>query len=96
SETKCSKLLSMPLNSQMMLPNYSYEEREAINYLSELATDAQKLPREWKRVLTYHCLAWNILFQSEHLKKLPGWQVQLIVWIFCCWQWRDQINVIIK
>ncbi|KAH9319662.1 hypothetical protein KI387_021431, partial [Taxus chinensis] len=95
-EEACSKLQSTPLNSLMIMPNYSYAERDAIAYLCTLATAVQKLPREQKRFLTYHRLAWNILSQSEQVKKSPGWQVQLLVWIFCCWQWKDQINVIIK
>eukprot|EP01018_Ginkgo_biloba_P011064 Gb_27687 [translate_table: standard] len=60
------------------------------------APDIRRLPREWKRMLNYHRLAWSIFFKSEEAKSLAGWQVQLIAWIFVCWQWKDRINTLIE
>eukprot|EP01018_Ginkgo_biloba_P011071 Gb_27040 [translate_table: standard] len=60
------------------------------------SSDIRRLPREWKRMLNYHRLAWNIFSKSEEAKSLAGWQVQLIAWIFVCWQWKDRINTLIE
>eukprot|EP01018_Ginkgo_biloba_P009757 Gb_07742 [translate_table: standard] len=61
-----------------------------------MATSSRRLPREWKRMLHYHRLAWNIFSKTKEAKSLAGWQVQLVAWIFVCWQWKDQINTIIQ
>lgn len=80
----------------MLLPTYSPKERHTITYLSKVAEGFGRLPREWKPFLTYHRVAWNVLSQDGKVRQCAGWQVQLIVWIFCCWQWKDQTNKIIE
>eukprot|EP01018_Ginkgo_biloba_P036246 Gb_26217 [translate_table: standard] len=84
------------LTRQMMLPAYSEVEQEVFSYMRQFATDNQKLPREWKRLLNYYRLAWNILSKNAQVTTLAGWQAQLVAWIFCCWQWKDQINIVIQ
>lgn len=96
TEYSSKRLQGAPLNSLLLISNYSPGEQKALSELRKVATDVQKLPREWKRFLTYHRLAWNILSRSGQVKSLSGWQMQLVVWIFCCWQWKDQMNVIIE
>ncbi|XP_059075641.1 uncharacterized protein LOC131041439 isoform X1 [Cryptomeria japonica] len=92
-----SKLKSTIVNSrQLIMRRYSHEERRAIAFLSTQTTDDPQLPREWKRFLLYHRLAWNIFLISKQGKNLSGWQVQLLVWTFCCWQWKDNVNCIMK
>ncbi|GLJ20018.1 hypothetical protein SUGI_0362970 [Cryptomeria japonica] len=92
-----SKLKSTIVNSrQLIMRSYSDEERKAISFLSRQTNHDPQLPREWKRFLLYHRLAWNIFFISKEGKNLPQWQVQLLVWSFCCWQWKDNVNRIIE
>ncbi|GLJ34996.1 hypothetical protein SUGI_0704260 [Cryptomeria japonica] len=93
---KKRKSVTVPLNFQRLMTNYSEEESQALDDLSEAATGERRLHREWKRFLTCHRVAWNILSQSETVKRTPGWQMQLVVWLFCCWQWEHQISDIIK
>eukprot|EP01018_Ginkgo_biloba_P011034 Gb_30856 [translate_table: standard] len=90
------KKLKPVMSSQMFLPKYTLGERNAFCYLQTLATGSRRLPREWKRMLNYHRLVWNIFSKSEEAKSLAGWQVQLIAWIFVCWQWKDRINTLIE
>ncbi|KAH9314160.1 hypothetical protein KI387_022787 [Taxus chinensis] len=91
------QLMAMsPITHEMIIPKYSEGERDAFYFLQTHTTGSTKLPREWKRLLTYHRLAWNILSKSEPVKKLVGWQVQLISWVFVCWQWKRLINTIIQ
>ncbi|KAH9297181.1 hypothetical protein KI387_028863 [Taxus chinensis] len=85
-----------PITHEMIIPKYSEGERDAFYFLQTYTTGSRKLPREWKRLLTYHRLAWNILSKSQLVKKLVGWQVQLIAWVFVCWQWKNLINTIIQ
>ncbi|KAH9304185.1 hypothetical protein KI387_008589, partial [Taxus chinensis] len=28
--------------------------------------------------------------------NLPGWKVELMAWIFVCWQWKHEMNILIK
>ncbi|XP_059074708.1 uncharacterized protein LOC131874800 [Cryptomeria japonica] len=46
--------------------------------------------------MAYHRLAWNILSLSSDVIPVEGWQVQLIAWIFVCWQWRDLMTTLIQ
>eukprot|EP01018_Ginkgo_biloba_P014132 Gb_30356 [translate_table: standard] len=96
SENPSTFQKKMPITSEMLMPKYSEGERVAFSYLRTLATDSRKLPREWKRLLNYHRLAWNIFSQSKEAKTLAGWQVQLIAWIFVCWQWKHQMDTVIQ
>ncbi|GLJ20023.1 hypothetical protein SUGI_0363110 [Cryptomeria japonica] len=77
-----SKLKSVPINSQLILPCYTDEERKAMIFLSTKASDGPQVPREWKRFLTYHRLAWNILFRFKQVKQLPGWQ-----------KWKELVSI---
>ncbi|GLJ20048.1 hypothetical protein SUGI_0363580 [Cryptomeria japonica] len=77
-----SKLKSVPINSQLILPSYTDEERKAMIFLSTKVSDGPQLPREWKRFLTYHRLAWNILFRFKQVKQLPGWQ-----------KWKELVSI---
>ncbi|GLJ18774.1 hypothetical protein SUGI_0335250 [Cryptomeria japonica] len=85
-----------PITIEMLIPQYSKGESDAFCFLETKTTGARKLPREWKRLLTYHRLAWNILSKSTPVKTLAGWQVQLIAWVFVCWQWKDQIDTLVQ
>ncbi|GLJ23483.1 hypothetical protein SUGI_0444880 [Cryptomeria japonica] len=85
--------------SAMLIPKYTPGERNAFDFLHTQCTRSKKLPREWKCFMAYHRLAWNILtltFHHEDVNPVEGWQVQLIAWIFVCWEWRDLITVLIK
>eukprot|EP01018_Ginkgo_biloba_P011066 Gb_27685 [translate_table: standard] len=84
------------MNSEKFLVKYTSGEKNAFYYFETLATGIRRLPREWKRMLNYHRLAWNVFFKSNEAKYLAGWQVQLIAWIFVCWQWKDRINTLIE
>ncbi|GLJ21899.1 hypothetical protein SUGI_0409440 [Cryptomeria japonica] len=64
--------------------------------LKELATECRKHPREWKRLLNYHRLVWYIFSVNEDAKNSYGWQVELITWIFICWEWQEFMNLVIK
>eukprot|EP01018_Ginkgo_biloba_P014130 Gb_30354 [translate_table: standard] len=86
----------LPITSEMLMPNYSEGELHAFNYFRTYATDSRKLPREWKRLLNYHWLAWNIFSKSKEATSLAGWHVQLIAWIFVCWQWKHQMDTVIQ
>eukprot|EP01018_Ginkgo_biloba_P029645 Gb_38713 [translate_table: standard] len=84
------------LRGQMLMPQYTASERDAFHKLRKLVTQTEKNPREWKRFLNYHRLAWNILSQRNDVTRLTGWQLQLVMWIFVCWRWRDQMDILIK
>ncbi|KAH9294881.1 hypothetical protein KI387_038469 [Taxus chinensis] len=82
--------------SDMLFVRYSEGEREAFCYFERMDRDYRKLPREWKRLLNYHRLVWYIFIINNEAKDLDGWQVQLITWIFICWEWEENINILIK
>ncbi|KAH9289770.1 hypothetical protein KI387_033887, partial [Taxus chinensis] len=81
---------------EMLFVRYSQGEQDAFCYFQILATECRKLPREWKRLLNYHRLVWYIFSLSKEAKVLAGWQVQLITWIFICWEWQENLNFIIQ
>ncbi|GLJ15190.1 hypothetical protein SUGI_0248350 [Cryptomeria japonica] len=80
----------------MLFVRYSEGERDAFCHFQKMATDCRKLPREWKRLLCYHRLVWYILYLGSEVNSLLGWQVQLITWIFTCWEWQENMNLIIE
>ncbi|KAJ7571740.1 hypothetical protein O6H91_01G175500 [Diphasiastrum complanatum] len=86
----------LAIDDLILIATYTESEKRALIHLLEQAIDDRKQPRQWKRFLNYHRLAWNILSQEEKVKSLHGWQVQLIVWVFVCWQWKYEMNLIIK
>eukprot|EP01018_Ginkgo_biloba_P011236 Gb_08864 [translate_table: standard] len=96
SEALGERKLNLEMSREIFLPKYSYGERNAFSYLQTMATGSRRLPREWKRMLNYHRLAWNIFSKSKEAKSLVGWQVQLIAWIFVCWEWKDRLDTIIQ
>ncbi|GLJ56786.1 hypothetical protein SUGI_1260560 [Cryptomeria japonica] len=81
---------------QLLFMTYSEGEKIVFDYFQKMATDFRKLPREWKRVLIYHRLVWNIFLIKNETKHLDGWQIQLITWIFICWEWEENINILIE
>ncbi|GLJ15188.1 hypothetical protein SUGI_0248310 [Cryptomeria japonica] len=38
----------------------------------------------------------DILYMSNEVNSLLGWQVQLIAWVFTCWEWEENMNIIIE
>ncbi|XP_059076127.1 uncharacterized protein LOC131061633 isoform X1 [Cryptomeria japonica] len=94
-ESKGERSLSLII-SAMLIPKYTQGEINAFHFLHARCTRNRKLPREWKCLLAYHRLAWNILSLSPDVDLVEGWQVQLIVWIFVCWEWRHLITTLIQ
>ncbi|GLJ05800.1 hypothetical protein SUGI_0025690 [Cryptomeria japonica] len=84
------------LTREMLLSKYSPKEAETLHKFKEFATGTQKLPREWKRFLDYRKIACNILSMRGKVYKLPSWRVELVAWVFVCWQWKHEINTLIK
>ncbi|XP_059075437.1 uncharacterized protein LOC131875355 [Cryptomeria japonica] len=83
--------------SALLIPRYTPGETSAFRFLHTRCTRSRKLPREWKCLMAYHRLAWNILsLTPDSINRVEGWQVQLIAWIFVCWEWRDLITILIK
>eukprot|EP01018_Ginkgo_biloba_P010913 Gb_30943 [translate_table: standard] len=66
--------LKPEMSREIFLPKYSSGERNAFNYLQIVATGSCRLPREWKRMLSYRQLAWNIFSKSNEANSLAGWQ----------------------
>ena len=81
---------------ELLFVRYSEGERETFCHFQRMATDFRKLPRELKRLLTYHRLVWNIFIINNETMHLDGWQVQLITWIFICWEFEDNLNILVK
>ncbi|GLJ22090.1 hypothetical protein SUGI_0414130 [Cryptomeria japonica] len=81
---------------EMLFVRYSRGEEDAFLYFQGLATGCRKHPREWKRILNYHRLVWCIFSVSNEAKNFYGWQVELITWIFICWEWQECMNLVIK
>ena len=81
---------------EMLFVRYSKGEEDAFFYFQRLATEGRKLPREWKRLLNYHRLVWYIFSVGKEAKTVAGWQVQLIAWIFVCWEWQENMNLVIE
>eukprot|EP01018_Ginkgo_biloba_P036175 Gb_31087 [translate_table: standard] len=93
---RLAKCNCLKIKRSMLARSYSREEFEAFDYLRKMVTGSRNNPREWKRFLNYHRLVWNILVQSAEAKKLKGWTVQLIGWIFVCWQWRENMETLLE
>ncbi|XP_057863598.2 uncharacterized protein LOC131071677 isoform X2 [Cryptomeria japonica] len=85
-----------PITTEMLIPKYTEGEKNAFCFLHARSTRSRKLPRKWKWLLTYHRLAWNILSKSPEVIPLEGWQVQLIAWVFVCWQWKHLITTLVQ
>ncbi|XP_057844514.1 uncharacterized protein LOC131053903 isoform X2 [Cryptomeria japonica] len=90
------RLSPSPITTEMLIPKYSEGEKNAFCFLHTRSTRSRRLPREWKCLLTYHRLAWNILSKSPQVIPLAGWQVQLIAWVFVCWQWKHLITTLVQ
>ncbi|KAH9288738.1 hypothetical protein KI387_032855, partial [Taxus chinensis] len=84
------------LTREILLPNYSREEACLLYKLTSFASGYQKLPREWTRLLNYHKLAWYVLSQRGKVYSLPTWKEELVAWVFICWQWKHEMNLLIK
>ncbi|KAH9323504.1 hypothetical protein KI387_018143 [Taxus chinensis] len=88
------------LTREILLSNYTPEEAETLYKLKRFASGNQKLPREWKLLLHYCILTSNItsniLSMIGKVYNLPGWKVELMAWIFVCWQWKHEMNILIK
>ncbi|XP_057841088.2 uncharacterized protein LOC131050819 isoform X2 [Cryptomeria japonica] len=96
SESKRRLMGLSPITTEMLIPKYSEGEKNAFCFHYTRATRNRKLPREWKCLMTYHRLAWNILSKSPQVIPLAGWQVQLISWVFVCWQWKHLITILVQ
>ncbi|GLJ21880.1 hypothetical protein SUGI_0409170 [Cryptomeria japonica] len=94
--TRKEKTTSYTLIREMLFVRYSRGEENAFLYFQGLATGCRKHPREWKRLLNYHRLVWYIFSVNEEAKNFYGWQVELITWIFVCWEWQGYMNLVIK
>ncbi|GLJ35642.1 hypothetical protein SUGI_0716420 [Cryptomeria japonica] len=81
---------------ELLFVRYSEGERGTFCHFEEMTTDIRKLPREWKRFLTYHRLVWNIFLINNEARDLDGWQVQLITWIFVCWEFEENMNILME
>ncbi|GLJ23486.1 hypothetical protein SUGI_0444950 [Cryptomeria japonica] len=87
----------LSITSTLRIPRYTPGERNAFRFLHTRCTRSRRLPGEWECLLAYHRLAWNILsLTSDDINRVEGWHVQLIAWIFVCWEWRDLITILIK
>lgn len=84
------------LKTEMLFVRYSKGELDAFLHFQRLATGCRKLPREWKCLLNYHRLVWYIFYQSTEAQILEGWQLQLATWIFVCWEWQENMNLVIE
>ncbi|XP_059073458.1 uncharacterized protein LOC131046448 [Cryptomeria japonica] len=81
---------------EILLPNYTTEEADVFYKLMSFATENQRLPREWKRLLSYHKFAWYVLSLIGNVYSLPTWKKELVAWVFVCWQWKHEMNHLIK
>ncbi|XP_059073484.1 uncharacterized protein LOC131046435 [Cryptomeria japonica] len=81
---------------EILLPNYTQEEAYLFYELRNFTTGNQKLPREWKCLLSYHKFAWYVLSLIGNVYSLPTWKVELVGWVFVCWQWKYEMNHLIK
>ncbi|KAI5059462.1 hypothetical protein GOP47_0025781 [Adiantum capillus-veneris] len=87
-----------PIVFRLILANYTPMEEDMLKQLCQLTTKEKGFPREWKQFLNYHRLAWTILSLDSKMKhkEFKGWQRKLILWIFICWNWRDQMDVVFE
>eukprot|EP01018_Ginkgo_biloba_P033046 Gb_01062 [translate_table: standard] len=91
--TKLNLLVSTDV---MLLPDYTESEKVAFRGLGGLVAMNETNPREWKRLLLYYKLVWNILSQNRKVTKLRGWELQLVMWVFVCWRWKEEMDYIIQ
>ncbi|GLJ06279.1 hypothetical protein SUGI_0035050 [Cryptomeria japonica] len=84
------------LTREMLLSNYNPEEATTLYKLKEFVMGAQKLPREWKRFLDYRKFVCNVLSMRGKVNRLPNWKLELVAWIFICWNWKHEMNTLIK
>ncbi|KAI5059461.1 hypothetical protein GOP47_0025780, partial [Adiantum capillus-veneris] len=89
---------SDPIVFRLILANYTPMEEDMLKQLCQLITKEKGFPLECKQFLNYHRLAWTILSLDHKMKhkEFKGWQRKLILWIFICWNWRDQMDVIFE
>eukprot|EP01018_Ginkgo_biloba_P033100 Gb_38079 [translate_table: standard] len=96
-ETKKQEIMLNPLITvEGLMFEYSESEKTVFSELGERVTMVETNPRDWKRMLLYHKLVWNILSQRDEVTKLSGWQEQLVMWIVVCWRWKDEMDKIIE
>ncbi|XP_059073054.1 uncharacterized protein LOC131073766 isoform X2 [Cryptomeria japonica] len=84
------------LTREMLLSNYSLEEATTLYDLKRFAIGTQKLPREWKRFLDYRKFVCNVLSMRGKVYRLLNWKLELVAWIFICWNWKHEMNTLIK
>ncbi|GLJ23632.1 hypothetical protein SUGI_0447600 [Cryptomeria japonica] len=96
SERSLMDDLYFKIMSKVLAAQYSQGERNAFRILYNQSARSKKLPREWKCLMAYHRLVFYILSLSPDVDPVHGWRVQLIAWIFVCWEWRQLITTIIQ
>lgn len=84
------------LTREMLLSNYSLEEATTLYKLKRFSIGTQKLPREWKHFLDYRKFVCNALSMKGKVYKLQNWKVELVAWVFICWNWKHEMNTLIK
>ncbi|XP_059076131.1 uncharacterized protein LOC131033446 isoform X2 [Cryptomeria japonica] len=96
SERSLMDDLNFKIMSKVLRVQYSQGEKNALHIFYTQSARSKKLPREWKCLKAYHRLVFYILSLSPDVDPVQGWRVQLIAWIFVCWEWRDLITTLIQ
>eukprot|EP00250_Pteridium_aquilinum_P030525 c4150_g1_i1 orf=209-1012(-) len=77
--------------------NYSRGEIDIFKHLANHTYGYYQSPRAWKALLNYHRLIRSLMtYNTKKYGETKAWKRQLIVWVFFCWQWKEQMNKIFK
>ncbi|GLJ53136.1 hypothetical protein SUGI_1132320 [Cryptomeria japonica] len=82
---------------EIVMQGYTEDEIQALDKLKGFATGIQKLPREWRCYINYHKFARNVIVKkTKNARLVPYTTVEFVAWNFVCWQWKHEMNILIK
>ncbi|GLJ53131.1 hypothetical protein SUGI_1132270 [Cryptomeria japonica] len=82
---------------EIVMQGYTEDEIQTLDKLKSFATGIQKLPREWRCYINYHKFARNVIVKKpKNASLVPYTTVEFVAWTFVCWQWKHEMNILIK
>ncbi|GLJ53135.1 hypothetical protein SUGI_1132310 [Cryptomeria japonica] len=82
---------------EIVMQGYTEDEIQTLDKLKGFSTGIQKLPREWRCYINYHKFARNVIVKkTKNARLVPYTTVEFVAWTFVCWQWKHEMNILIK
>ncbi|GLJ53137.1 hypothetical protein SUGI_1132350 [Cryptomeria japonica] len=82
---------------EIVMQAYTEDESQTLDKLKGFARGIQKIPREWRCYINYHKFARNVIVRkTKNARLVPCTTVEFVAWTVVCWQWKHEMNILIK